>query len=83
MPRLTFDATLRSVGDLYVSPTASNENYMLLGAKVSYTLLSDVKGLETLQLFTVFDNITDCDYTINEGYKMPGFNAFGGVKLQF
>lgn len=83
VPRLTFDATLRSVGDLYVSPTASNENYMLLGAKVSYTLLSDVKGLETLQLFTVFDNITDCDYTINEGYKMPGFNAFGGVKLQF
>ena len=81
--RLAIDATFKSIDGLYVSPTMNDENYMLLGAKVSYTLLSDVKGVESLQLFTTLDNITDCDYTINEGYKMPGFNAFGGIKLQF
>lgn len=81
--RLAIDATFKSIDGLYVSPTMNDENYMLLGAKISYTLLSDVKGVESLQLFTTFDNITDCDYTINEGYKMPGFNAFGGIKLQF
>ena len=83
LPRLAIDATFKSINGLYVSSAVNDEKYMLLGAKVSYTLLSDVKGVETLQLFTTFDNITDCDYTINEGYKMPGFNAFGGIKLQF
>ena len=81
--RLAIDATFKSIDGLYVSPTANDENYMLLGAKISYTLLADVKGVELLQLYTTLDNITDCDYTINEGYKMPGFNAFGGIKLQF
>lgn len=81
--RLSIDATFKSIAGLYVSPTATDESYMLLGAKVSYTLLEKVKGIDSLQLFATLDNITDCDYTINEGYKMPGFNAFGGVKLQF
>ncbi len=81
--RLSVDATFRGVSGLYVSPTATDESYILLGVKVSYTLLENAKGINSLQLFTIFDNITDCDYTINEGYKMPGFNAFGGVKLQF
>ena len=81
--RLAIDATFKSIDGLYVSSTMNDENYMLLGAKISYTLLTDVKGVESLQLFTTLDNITDCDYTINEGYKMPGFNAFGGIKLQF
>jgi iron complex outermembrane receptor protein len=81
--RLSIDATFKSIAGLYVSPTATDESYMLLGAKVSYTLLEKVKGINSLQLFATLDNITDCDYTINEGYKMPGFNAFGGVKLQF
>jgi iron complex outermembrane receptor protein len=81
--RLSIDATFRGVSGLYVSPTANDESYILLGAKVSYTLLENVKGINSLQLFTTFDNITDSNYTINEGYKMPGFNAFGGLKLQF
>ena len=83
LSRLAIDATFKSISGLYVSPTANNENYMLLGAKVSYTLLEEVKRIESLQLFVTLDNITNCDYTINEGYKMPGFNTFGGIKIQF
>ena len=81
--RLSIDATFKSISGLYVSPTATDESYTLLGAKVSYTLLADVKNIKSLQLFATFDNITDSDYTINEGYKMPGFNTFGGIKMQF
>ncbi len=83
LSRLSIDATFKSIGGLYVSSSADNENYILLGTKISYTLLSDVKGIDSLQLFAIFDNITDSDYTINEGYKMPGFNTFGGIKMQF
>lgn len=83
LPRLTIDATFKSIDGLYVSPSANNENYILLSAKTTYTILTDVKGINYLQLFATFDNITDSDYTINDGYKMPGFNTFGGIKLQF
>ena len=83
IPRLSIDATFKSINGLYVSPSASNENYILLGAKASYMLLTDVKGIKSLQIFTTLDNITNSNYTINEGYKMPGFNTFGGIKLQF
>lgn len=83
IPRLSIDATFKSINGLYVSPLASNENYILLGAKASYMLLTDAKGIKSLQIFTTLDNITNSNYTINEGYKMPGFNTFGGIKLQF
>jgi hypothetical protein len=62
-----------------------SEDYILCSAKISYTIIAEEekRDIKTLVLFANMDNITDCDYTINEGYKMPGFNASTGVKLTF
>jgi len=32
---------------------------------------------------SLFDNITDAKYMINNGYQMLGFTAMGGVKVRF
>lgn len=83
--RIMLDASLRSVGSLYVSEQMKSEDYILCSAKISYTIIAEEekRDIKTLVLFANMDNITDCDYTINEGYKMPGFNASTGVKLTF
>lgn len=83
--RIMLDASLRSVGSLYVSEQMKSEDYILCNAKISYTIIAEEekRDIKTLVLFANMDNITDCDYTINEGYKMPGFNASTGVKLTF
>lgn len=83
--RLMLDASLRSVGSLYVSEQMKSEDYILCNAKASYTIVAeeDNREIRKLELFTILDNITDCDYTINHGYKMPGFNASAGAKLTF
>lgn len=78
---LTIDASLKAVDGLYVSPEESSEDYMLLGAKISYIALRKTDKSRFLELFTTFDNITDCSYTINRGYKMPGFTFSLGTKL--
>ena len=83
--RMVLDASLRSVGSLYVSEQMKSEDYILCNAKISYKVITeeDKRDIKTLVLFANMDNITDCDYTINEGYKMPGFGASAGVKLTF
>lgn len=78
---LTIDASLKAVDGLYVSPEESSEDYMLLGAKISYIALRKTDKSRLLELFTTLDNITDCSYTINRGYKMPGFTFSLGTKL--
>ena len=78
---LTIDASLKAVDGLYVSPEESSEEYMLFGAKISYIALRKADKSRLLELFTTFDNITDCSYTINRGYKMPGFTFSLGTKL--
>ena len=78
---LTIDASLKAVDGLYVSPEERSEDFMLLGAKISYIALRKADKSRLLELFTTFDNITDCSYTINRGYKMPGFTFSLGTKL--
>ena len=78
---LTIDASLKAVDGLYVSPEERSEDYMLLGAKISYIALRKTDKSRLLELFTTLDNITDCSYTINRGYKMPGFTFSLGTKL--
>ena len=78
---LTIDASLKAVDGLYVSPEERSEDFMLLGAKISYIALRQADKSRLLELFTTFDNITDCSYTINRGYKMPGFTFSLGTKL--
>ena len=78
---LTIDASLKAVDGLYVSPEERSEDFMLLGAKISYIALRKTDKSRLLELFTTLDNITDCSYTINRGYKMPGFTFSLGTKL--
>lgn len=78
---LTIDASLKAVDGLYVSPEERSEDFMLLGAKISYIALRKADKSRLLELFTTFDNMTDCSYTINRGYKMPGFTFSLGTKL--
>ena len=78
---LTVDASLKAVDGLYVSPEERSEDFMLLGAKISYIALRKADKSRLLELFTTFDNMTDCSYTINRGYKMPGFTFSLGTKL--
>ena len=78
---LTIDASLKAVDGLYVSPEERSEDFMLLGAKISYIALRKADKSRLLELFTTFDNITDCSYTINRGYRMPGFTFSLGAKL--
>ena len=78
---LTVDASLKAVDGLYVSPEERSEDFMLLGAKISYIALRKADKSRLLEFFTTFDNITDCSYTINRGYKMPGFTFSLGTKL--
>lgn len=81
--RLNIEASARGVEGLYVSEQENDEHYILLGTKIAYTALQGSNDIETLELFATFDNITNCDYTINNGYKMPGFTMNGGVKIKF
>ena len=79
--RLTVDASVKAISGLYVSPEENSEQYVLLGAKASYVALRQADNSNLLEIFTTLDNITDCDYTINRGYKMPGFTISLGAKL--
>lgn len=81
--RLSLEASARGVEGLYVSEENKEENYMLIGAKISYTALRGSNDTRLLELFTTLDNITDCNYTINNGYKMAGFTISGGAKVSF
>lgn len=76
-PRFHADAELKGVGGLYVFDGMSYQNYATLNLRLTYQIITQ------LQLFTNLDNITNASYTINRGYKMPGFTAMGGFKLSF
>lgn len=69
------DAELKGVGGLYVADDIGNQNYTTVNLRLSYQILKQ------LQLFVNLDNITDTHYTINRGYKMPGFTVMGGFKF--
>ncbi len=76
-PKFRVDAELRGVGGLFVSPDMSRQDYALLNMKLSYRVF------KPLELFASLNNLTHARYTIVKGYKMPGFNGMGGVKVRF
>lgn len=73
--QLKIAADMKGVGGLYVADDVSNQNYALLNLKITYKICRYV------DIFTRLENITDAQYTINRGYEMPGFTAFGGFKI--
>lgn len=73
---LHIDADLKGVGRLYVAEDIRLQNYALLNLKFTYTVCRWV------DIFLRLENITDARYTINRGYTMPGFTAFGGFKAR-
>ncbi|MGL4292973.1 MAG: TonB-dependent receptor plug domain-containing protein [Bacteroidales bacterium] len=75
--QLRVDMQLRHIGGLYVHETVANQKYTLWNSKISYF------PYEKLELFVLLDNILDQKYQINYGYEMPGFMAFGGLKVKF
>lgn len=75
--KLRIDLQVKHTGGLYVAKEIEHQDYTLLNGKISYF---PSKGIE---LFTLLDNILDQHYTINYGYPMPGFMAFGGIKVHF
>ena len=70
---------LQRIQDLYteVGANESKENFWLLNANVSYSLLKN------LQLWARGDNLLAQKYEINLGYPMPRATFMAGVKLDF
>ncbi|MFC2107229.1 TonB-dependent receptor [Bacteroidota bacterium] len=77
--RITFNANLTYVGDLYtsVSPNETTQSYTLLNARLSYNLNKYIK------LFLSGENLTDQQYEINYDYPMPGITVMGGVHFTY
>lgn len=63
-----------------VSADAEDYDYSLLNASVSYKFIFPYLQVEP---YVGFNNITDTQYSINEGFPMPGFTVKGGVKVRF
>lgn len=76
LPRFNIDVELKGVGGLYVANEVARQNYALLNLGFTYNVTSYI------DLFGHFDNLTDADYMINNGYKMPGITCLGGFKLK-
>lgn len=76
LPRFNIDAELKGVGALYVANEVARQNYTLLNLGFTYNVTSHI------DLSAHFDNLTDADYMINNGYKMPGITCMGGFKLK-
>ena len=75
-PKLSVALALKGTSGLFVSEGMARQNYALLDSKVTY------KVWRYLDIFVRLENITDASYTINRGYPMPGFTAFGGFSLK-
>ena len=73
---LKIDAELKGVGGLFVDSKVKYQNYAVLSTKITYN------PLQWLDVFANLDNITNARYTINYGYRMPGFTVMGGFKLK-
>lgn len=77
LPQLTVNAELTGVGGLYVADGVEHQNYALLNMRLTY------KPIKYVDIFVNLDNITDANYMINNGYRMPGFTVIGGFKVKF
>ncbi len=77
----SFNAGLQHIGDMYINTsTMVKENYTLLNLRASVKL-----GFinSSSSFFVHCDNVTGTDYSINEGFPMPGTVIRGGFDLIF
>lgn len=77
LPQFNINAELKGVGGLYVADDVAHQNYALLNIGLTYSATSYV------DFFAHFDNLTNTNYMINDGYKMPGVTCMGGFNLKF
>lgn len=77
--KFSLSGNMQFIGDLYtrVGENSLQESYTLLGAKFSFHLNKWV------DLFVNGENLTDCKYSINEGFTMPGIVVVGGIDFKF
>jgi len=77
LPKLTVNADIIGVSDLYVAKDVDLQSYALLNLKVNYRVI------KCLDLFVQGNNLTNAKYCINKGYEMPGTTVTGGFKFRF
>lgn len=73
--KLSFSASVNGVSRLYVADNYDLQSYAVVNVKANWQLC------RSLALSLRLDNVTDARYTINSGYRMPGFCIFGGFEL--
>ena len=82
-----FSASLNALGeakDLSFDPVSFEaieinlKSYVLINLYTDYSLVK-----EKLKLFADLRNVTDEQYAEILGYKVPGFNAYGGIRFRF
>ena len=69
-------ADVKGVGHLFVHQSYKPQSYALLNFRFDFDVV------RYLTLFVRLDNVTGAAYTINRGYRMPGFTAMGGFRLK-
>jgi iron complex outermembrane receptor protein len=79
--RFSFNASLQHIGDMYINTsTMAKENYTVVNLRASVKL-GFISSKSTL--FVQCDNVTGAEYSINEGFPMPGALFTGGFDLIF
>jgi iron complex outermembrane receptor protein len=56
---------------------ATTEDYLMLNISANSRIN------DWLDVFIKAENLLDTQYRINQGYPMPGFTVFGGVKVNY
>ncbi len=75
-----FNLSVQQISGLYTAttdPGPVQESYTLANAMVSYKLT------ENFELFASGKNLLDQEYSINNGYPMPGITVFTGLNINF
>ncbi|MDD4636346.1 MAG: TonB-dependent receptor [Bacteroidales bacterium] len=72
----TFSVDAQYVGDLMLNATSGlKESYFLADARASY------RYGKSITLFLKVNNITNSNYTVMEGFPMPGTTVIGGLSV--
>lgn len=76
--------TAEMVNDLYLASSGDRrESYSLLGGVLSYRFVNKKSSTESLKIFVEAQNITGADYSINDGFPMPGAVVTLGLLFPF
>jgi len=76
--KLKISSGLQYINGLYLSNiTEEQENFLLWNVRASYQIINGIN------IFARGENLLNQSYEINEGYAMPGANAYGGISISF